>query len=91
MNGGYVMLDLKGLRLNNVSQDEFSIPGIYKKAEEAFESKKPVFLYNTYNLSAMITPIPCSMARSGANFRVVCEGITDRVIFNITSEDIISG
>ena len=45
MNGGYVMIDAKGLDLTKGSTSQ-TIAGIYDEVKKSFESNKPIFAYN---------------------------------------------
>lgn len=45
MNGGYSMVDCAGLDLTKGRESQ-TIAGLYNRAKTAFESNKPVFVFN---------------------------------------------
>lgn len=53
MNGGYVMIDCKGVDLGNLSP----VSGLYSKVKDALQTDKPVVLNNVVNGEQSFTPI----------------------------------
>lgn len=51
MNGGYVIVDMKGL--DAVSAGDTEIPGIYDEVRRAYYSGKALMLSNLRNMSPM--------------------------------------
>ena len=57
MNGGYIMVDCKGLNL--LSETKQTITGIYEETEKARKTGKPVLAHNcVWGAGVAITPIP---------------------------------
>lgn len=59
MNGGYVMVDCKGLDLSTA--EEQTISGLYADMISAIDSGKPMYAYNCVwgtNSDSPMTPIP---------------------------------
>ena len=59
MNGGYIMIDCKGLDLT--SAEEQTISGLYDAMISAIKSGKPLYAYNCVwgsNSDSPMTPIP---------------------------------
>lgn len=59
MNGGYIMIDCKGLDLT--SREEQTISGLYKDMITAIKTGKPLVAYNCVwgsNNDSPMTPIP---------------------------------
>lgn len=57
MNGGYVMIDAKGLDLTKGSTSQ-TIAGIYNEVKKSFESDKPIFVYNcVWGSDSIVSPI----------------------------------
>lgn len=59
MNGGYVMIDCKGLDLT--SNEEQTISGLYNDMVKAIKTGKPLVAYNCVwgsNNDSSMTPIP---------------------------------
>lgn len=59
MNGGYIMIDCKGLDLT--SREEQTISGLYKDMVIAIKTGKPLVAYNCVwgsNNDSPMTPIP---------------------------------
>ena len=59
MNGGYIMIDCKGLDLT--SAEEQTISGLYNDMIRAIDSGKPLVAYNCVwgsNSDSPMTPIP---------------------------------
>lgn len=59
MNGGYIMIDCKGLDLT--SAEEQTISGLYNDMVNAIKTGKPLFAYNCVwgsNNDSPMTPIP---------------------------------
>ncbi len=54
MNGGYSMIDCKGLDLGNPG----TVTGLYEKALNAIKTGKPLVLNNVVNGNQTFTPIP---------------------------------
>lgn len=56
MNGGYAMVDCKGLNL--LAQSSQTIDGLYATCEEAYNSGKAILAYNcVYGTGVPTTPI----------------------------------
>lgn len=72
MTGGYSMIDCTGFNFGNLQP----ITGIYDKLMTAYESDKPVWLYNCVNGSSHFTPIPAFLA-------VEVDGTTKTIILTI--------
>lgn len=54
---GYVVVDCTGIDL--LSQSKVTVPGIYAKVKEAFETGKPMFACNCeYGSGVPMTPVP---------------------------------
>lgn len=54
---GYVVVDGSGIDL--LSQSKVTVPGIYAKVKEAYETGKPMFACNCeYGSGVPMTPIP---------------------------------
>ena len=54
---GYVVVDCTGIDL--LSQSKVTVPGIYAKVKEAFETGKPMFACNCeYGSGVSMTPVP---------------------------------
>lgn len=57
MNGGYVMIDCKGLNL--LSEASQTIDGLYEKSAEALATGKPIIVNNCeYGDGVPMTPTP---------------------------------
>ena len=57
MNSGYILIDMKGARLDvHTEQPCAGIGAAFKKAQEIC---KPVYLGNMFDGTVEITPIPC--------------------------------
>ena len=56
MNGGYVMVDCKGLNL--LAQSSQTVNGLYEVCKDAYNSGKPIIAYNcVYGTGVPLTPI----------------------------------
>ena len=53
MNGGYVLIDCKGLDLNVLG----TVDGLYAKVKAAVKAEKPIVLCNVVNATQAFTPI----------------------------------
>lgn len=53
MNGGYILIDCKGVDLGDLGE----VPGIYAKIKTAVETGKPIILENIVNGTQGFTPI----------------------------------
>lgn len=58
MNGGYVLIDCKGLDLIK-GQTEQTIQGLYKRVQTAMTTGKPFFAKNCVWDDKPVTPIQC--------------------------------
>lgn len=68
MNGGYIMVDCKGMDLAAASSQ--TISGLYAKCEKAMESGKPILMCNcVYSTGSKLSPIPVYMVK-GAEYYV---------------------
>ena len=57
MNGGYVMIDCKGLDLTKGSTEQ-NISGIYSNTQKCMETGKPIFANNcVWGTDGIVTPI----------------------------------
>lgn len=57
MNGGYVMIDCKGLDLTKGSTEQ-TISGIYSRLQACMDTGKPIFANNcTWGTDGTVTPI----------------------------------
>lgn len=67
MNGGYIMVDCKGMDLTATSSQ--TISGLYAKCEKAMESGKPILFCNcVYGEGANLSPIPVYMLKGSAYY-----------------------
>lgn len=57
MNGGYIMVNCKGLELTET--DPQSIEGIWEAAQEAIKANKPIIAYNSLYATAPVSPVTC--------------------------------
>lgn len=59
MNGGYIMIDCKGLDLTDDTKQD--IDGLYAAMQEALKTGKPMYAYNCVwgtNSDSPLSPIP---------------------------------
>ena len=88
MNGGYVMVDGKGLDLTaNESQ---TINGLFADLKEAIATGKPIFAYNLVwgaNNNAPLTPI-CFFAQKWNDNLIVCTSSILKI--DVTNEDAVT-
>lgn len=57
MNGGYTMINCKGLELTET--DPQSIPGCWEDAKEAIAANKPIVAYNAFYAESPVSPVTC--------------------------------
>lgn len=57
MNGGYTMVNCKGLELTET--DPQSIEGIWEDAKEAIKANKPIVAYNSKYADSPVSPVTC--------------------------------
>lgn len=85
MNGGYVMVDGKGLDLT--ANEAQTIDGLFRALKEAFNTGKPVYGYNCVwgvNSDAPLSPIAFFVQIWNANL-IVCTSSILKI--DVTSED----
>lgn len=88
MNGGYVMVDGKGLDLTSVSTQ--TISGLFKALKDAFATGKPVFGYNCVwgaNNDAPLSPIGFFVQIWNENL-IVCTSSILKI--DVTNEDVVT-
>ena len=86
-NGGYVMVDCKGLDLIKGSTPQ-TIPGIYEDVQKAMKTGKEILACNcVWDTSLDVTPISVMAIQINAT-TVICTAATLQVI--ITSSDVIT-
>ena len=93
MNGGYILVDWNKHPINPPQSERF--PGIYSRALNVLEAKKPVFICNAqFGESAgqvvnprPLSPVPVSMTKLGNG--AITASAQDFII-SITSDDRIS-
>lgn len=62
MNGGYIMVDCKGMNL--LAESSQTISGLHAKCKEAMESGKPILACNcVYGTGVKLSPIPVFMIK----------------------------
>lgn len=67
MNGGYVLIDCKGLNL--LAQSTQTINGLFERLTEARNTGKPIVLYNlVYGEGVPLTPFPIMMIEQGGEY-----------------------
>lgn len=67
MNGGYIMIDCKGLNL--LAQSTQTISGLFERLTEAKKSGKPIILFNVfYGEGVPLTPFPIMMIEQGGEY-----------------------
>ena len=82
MKGGYINIDVSGL---DVTLEEQTISGIYKKILDAKKANKPIFLYNAVNGGlGKISPIGV-FSKSVDSNRIRC--VASNMVFDINIED----
>lgn len=57
MNGGYIMVNCKGLELTET--DPQSVDGIWEAAKEAIKANKPIVAYNSFYANSPVSPVTC--------------------------------
>ena len=67
MNGGYIMIDCKGLNL--LATESQTIDGLYAESEAALATGKPVIANNCeYGEGVPMSPISCFAIAQGGEF-----------------------
>lgn len=83
MNGGYTMIDCKGLDLGNPG----TVTGLYEKALNAIKTGKPLVLNNVVNGSKVFTPITgFGGVESSTSVFISFEPVT----IHISNEDVVT-
>lgn len=88
MNGGYVMVDGKGLDLTADSSQ--TISGLFNDLKNAMKTGKPVFGYNCVwgvNSDAPLSPI-CFFVQQWSENLIVCTSSILKV--DVTNEDVVT-
>lgn len=88
MNGGYVMVDGKGLDLT--SNESQTITGLFKDLDNAIKTGKPVFGYNCVwgvNNDKPLSPLPIFLQKWNDDLIV---GTCSILNVNITSSDVVT-
>lgn len=57
INGGYTMIDCKGLKLTETNPQ--NIPGSWKAVQDAIATNKPIVAYNCVYATAPVSPVTC--------------------------------
>ena len=82
MNGGYTMVDCKGINL--LADSAVTVTGIYSKCAKAISTKKPIIAYNLeWGEGVAVTPVPVFIVPFEGYF--VCTASTLQVI--VTTAD----
>lgn len=67
MNGGYIMVDCKGMNL--LAESSQTISGLYAKCEEAMESGKPILMCNcVYGTGVKLSPVSAFMIKESDTY-----------------------
>lgn len=67
MNGGYIMVDCKGMNL--LAESSQTISGLHAKCGEAMESGKPILLCNcVYGTGVKLSPVPAFMIKESTSY-----------------------
>ena len=67
MNGGYIMVDCKGMNL--LAESTQTISGLHAKFKEAMESGKPILACNcVYGTGVKLSPIPVFMIKESTYY-----------------------
>lgn len=81
MNGGYAMVDCKGLNL--LAQSSQTIDGLYAACEEAYNSGKTILAYNcVYGTGVPVTPITVFAIKESGTFIFTASILQIRVASN---------
>lgn len=87
MNGGYIMIDCKGLDLTKGSTPQ-TINGIFDRVKEAEKTGKPIFACNcNWSTNGIMSPINIFTMDSSASL-VICTASTLQI--NVNSDDSIT-
>lgn len=88
MNGGYIMVDCKGMDMT--AQSAQTISGLYAKCTEAMESGKPILMCNcVYGTGAKLSPIPVYMVK-GSEYCVATAAVSQITIYETDRVTIMS-
>lgn len=86
MNGGYILIDCKGLDLTKGSTPQ-TITGIYKTVQDAYGKKKPIYADNcVWGTDGYVTPINV-LAIQFPDY-IICTASTLQIV--ITSSDVVT-
>ena len=67
MNGGYIMVDCKGMNL--LAESSQTISGLHARFAEAMESGKPILACNcVYGTGVKLSPIPVFMIKESDTY-----------------------
>ena len=76
MNGGYIMIDCKGLDLTKGETPQ-TISGLYNEMQAAQKSEKPIFAYNTtWGDQGVVTPVQVFIVDFSANNLLIATAST---------------
>ena len=85
MNGGYIMIDCKGLDLTAGDTPQ-TITGLYKEMQAVQKSEKPIFAYNmTWGDQGVVTPVQTFIVDFSENNLLIATASTLQV--RVTSSD----
>lgn len=83
MNGGYVLIDCKGLDLTKGSTEQ-TISGIFARVKEAEKTGKPIYAVNcVWDTNGGVSPINI-MTMDASETLVICTASTFQIYVNST-------
>lgn len=83
MNGGYILIDCKGLELTSESTQ--TIDGLFDRIADAVATGKPVYACNVLFATAPMSPVPVMICLN-ANGSYVCTASTLQIWVNDDDE-----